>query len=152
MWVFLNNAFLSIVAHRRRPDYLLVRARQRGDIQAVFKHPDVRVVATPKADYPFRAEIRRDLVGTVLRFAAQEIAYDNFKASVRDAGRHDAYLDVWVAMRRWQGGQAPVPKLQALDGLRGDPGGAAGHAVPVRPGRARRRQKGRLQRVRARAR
>ena len=36
MWVFLSDAFLSIVAHRDDPDALLVRARRQGDIECVF--------------------------------------------------------------------------------------------------------------------
>lgn len=36
MWVFLNNSFLSIVAHRDKPDVLIVRARRAGDIEAIF--------------------------------------------------------------------------------------------------------------------
>ena len=36
MWIFQNDSFLSIVAHRDKPGMLLVRARKAGDIEAVF--------------------------------------------------------------------------------------------------------------------
>ena len=49
MWVFLNNAFLSIVEHRENQNILLVRARIKGDIERVF--PGVMVHKTPEADY-----------------------------------------------------------------------------------------------------
>jgi hypothetical protein len=42
MWVFLNDSFLSIVAHRTEPGVLLVRARTAGDIEAVFPQAHVR--------------------------------------------------------------------------------------------------------------
>ena len=32
MWIFLPNAMLSIVAHRQRADFLMIRARIKGDI------------------------------------------------------------------------------------------------------------------------
>jgi hypothetical protein len=31
----------------------------------------------------------------------REIGYDNFKDSVRERGRHDAYMDVWSVLARW---------------------------------------------------
>lgn len=37
MWIFTPKAFLSIVAHRGKPDYLLVRARLPGDIENVLR-------------------------------------------------------------------------------------------------------------------
>lgn len=36
MWICLNDAFLSIVAHRDKPGVLLVRARRPGDIERTF--------------------------------------------------------------------------------------------------------------------
>ena len=55
MWVFLNDAALSIVAQRERPDCLLVRGRVAGDIEAVF--PKAHVTVTPDADYRYRASV-----------------------------------------------------------------------------------------------
>ena len=92
MWVFLNNAMLSIVAQRSQPGTLLVRARSAGDIERVF--PDVKVSETPTADYRYRAEISAEEV--------RAIDYPNFKATVRDAGRLHAYHDVWDVMARYQ--------------------------------------------------
>ena len=36
MWIFFNNAFLSIVENRDNKFELLVRARVKGDIQKIF--------------------------------------------------------------------------------------------------------------------
>lgn len=96
MWVFLNDSFLSIVAHRTKPDKLLVRARIKGDIEAAF--PGAKVKVTPDADYRYRAEVLRSEVARVLVERVESIRYDNFKATVRDEHRHAAYLRVWSAM------------------------------------------------------
>jgi hypothetical protein len=100
MWIFLRDSFLSIVAHRDRPGVLLVRARREGDIERVF--PEAEIQRTPEADYPFRAALLRDTVESAMRLAVLTIDYDNFKASVEEPGRHDAYLAVWAAARRLQ--------------------------------------------------
>lgn len=103
MWIFLNDAFLSIVAHRDRPDDLLVRARAPGDIEMVF--PGAVVLSTPAADYPFRAVVDRRVVAGALLSRVAGIDYDNFKGSVAEDTRHDAYLDVWAMMKlRFNGG------------------------------------------------
>ncbi|WP_295581409.1 hypothetical protein [uncultured Lamprocystis sp.] len=100
MWVFLSDAFLSIVAHRDRPDDLLVRARIAGDLERVF--PGYPVEITPDADYRFRAVIPRTQVAQALADQATTIDYRNFKGSVRDSDRHDAYMQVWHVMRQAQ--------------------------------------------------
>jgi hypothetical protein len=101
MWIFLNNAFLSIVAHRTKPDTLLVRARVRGDIERVF--PRAKVSRTPDADYLYRAEVARVEVSVAISSAAAGIAYPNFKGSVQDRDRLATYHDVWDVMWAWQG-------------------------------------------------
>jgi hypothetical protein len=102
MWVCLSDAFLSIVAHRDRPEDLLVRARVAGDIERVF--PGFPVSQTTQADYLFRAIVPRAVVGQALTDVAAGIGYDNFKQSVPDDARHAAYFDVWLALRKMQDG------------------------------------------------
>lgn len=103
MWIFLNNAMISIVAHRDRPAALLVRARLRGDIERVF--PEAVVEETPAADYRFRAVLPAGTVARVLAGAVAAIRYDNFKASVAEPRRASAYHDVWYTMLEEQRGQ-----------------------------------------------
>ena len=100
MWIFLNNAFLSIVDKGGKGTTLLVRARKAGDIERVF--PDAKVQQTPKNDYRFRARLDRGLVAQVLAETVRHITYPNFKGSVPEGDRHDAYLDVWKAMYQYQ--------------------------------------------------
>ena len=100
MWIHMNDAFLSVVAHRTDPGALLVRGRVEGDIQRVF--PDAEVAETPDADYRFRTLLPRDVVAGAVAAAVGTIDYDNFKNSVAEDDRHDAYADCWLAMRRFQ--------------------------------------------------
>lgn len=100
MWVYLNNAFLSIVAHRTKPEFLLVRARLKGDIERVF--PGAAVSESAHNDYRFRAEVRRAEVGRVFGEKFSSLQYDNFKHSVDEQDRHDAYVKAWEAMANLQ--------------------------------------------------
>jgi len=104
MWVFLNDAYLSIVAHESERDNLLVRGRFKGDIEAVF--PTAITTETPERDYRYRAVIPRGIVAHTLSDRALLIDYPNFKGSVKDRLRHQVYLDVWRVMesaqRLWQ--------------------------------------------------
>jgi hypothetical protein len=93
MWVFFNQAFLSVVADRDNPERLLVRSRFRDDIASVF--PDAEVSETPNADYRFRAFLPRQVVSSRLADAVGQIDYPNFKGSVRKKWRHDLYMKVW---------------------------------------------------------
>lgn len=104
MWIFLNNAFLSAVAHRTQPDALLVRARVAGDIGRVF--PGVIETETPSADYWFRATIPREVVSKAIASQIEAIPYDNFKNSVTEHDRHDANFETWGAMHQLQQNRA----------------------------------------------
>jgi len=100
MWIFLNDAFLSIVDKGGDGMTLLVRARREGDIERVF--PDATVQTTPRNDYRYRARIQREAVANAISEAVQSINYGNFKGSVMERARHDAYMDVWEVMNRYQ--------------------------------------------------
>jgi hypothetical protein len=101
MWVMLNRAFLSIVDPEERTDVLLVRGRVKGDIERVF--PKAKVTDTPSRDYRFRALIPRELVAATMADEVRRIAYPNFKGSVLEKDRHDAYFRCWAAMHDLQG-------------------------------------------------
>ena len=97
MWLSFNDAFLSIVADRRDPNILTVRARRKGDIEAVFGEK-VDVVTLERRDYQFRAHLPRGVVSDVIATRLFAIDYPNFKDAVADANLHDAYLKVWNIM------------------------------------------------------
>ncbi len=100
MWIFLNDAFLSIVADRDNGDNLLVRARFPGDITTVF--PSAEVAETRRADYRFRARLSRAEVASAIAQALASMTATNFKNSVRERWRHDVYLNVWGVMSNAQ--------------------------------------------------
>ncbi len=101
MWIFLNDAFYSVVDYTNgQGPNLMVRARFKGDINRTF--PDVEEVHLPGRDYAWRAEIPRERVAKAMHDAVMDINYKNFKDSVAEDWRHDAYADVWHCMYRAQ--------------------------------------------------
>jgi hypothetical protein len=105
VWVYLNDSFISIVADLDHPERLLVRARQDGDIEQAFPDVDVEVREGEGTDYPYRASLSRQAVADTISDHVMRIDYGNFKASIRDVERHDAYLSCWFTMRQWQQGE-----------------------------------------------
>ena len=100
MWIFFNDAFLSVVAHKTLPDSLLVRARADNDIEAVFPHAIVS--HTPDHDYAYRTILSRNEVAEAIWDRALQIDYPNFKGSIRQEDRNDIYFDVWRDMFEFQ--------------------------------------------------
>lgn len=96
MWIFLHDCFLSIVDKDCGPDELLVRARRKGDIEKLF--PRAKVIRLTRADYLFRAVVKRDEIARVIANEISWIDYDNFKKAVHDHDLHAAYTHVWTAM------------------------------------------------------
>lgn len=100
MWIVLNHAFLSIVdpgGQGPKGDNLLVRARIKGDLERVFGNK-IKVVTLPARDYLFRAFIPRKRVAEVIAAEVAGIQYGNFKNSVFEHVRHDAYSRIWGVM------------------------------------------------------
>jgi hypothetical protein len=124
MWIFLNDSFLSIVAHADDPGLLLVRGRHAGDIERVF--PTAQVTSTPTADYRYRAVVARDDVAAAIAGKVTAIYYTNVKNTEADAEGRAAYLDVWGRKRHWQ----------EAEGYRRSPAAAA---PEVKAGKPRRR-------------
>jgi hypothetical protein len=97
MWVFTRESFVSIVQHVNDPALLLVRARQKADIERLW--PDAEITQDPSADYRYRAVVARELVAQTVANQIRAITYTtNFKGGVKNKRRHDAYLRVWSAM------------------------------------------------------
>ena len=96
MWIFLSKSFLSVVQKPGDTDLLTVRARIEGDIERVF--PDAQVHANKGTDYKYRAKVPREAVAQMLHDQAMSVSYPNFKNTVKDRKRHDAYMAVWSAM------------------------------------------------------
>lgn len=80
MWVFTINSFVSIVAHRHEPGWLLVRGRFAGDVDLFLGRKCEQ--ETPDADYRFRAVATRAEVALALQKHVRDMTYDNFKNSI----------------------------------------------------------------------
>lgn len=101
MWIFLSDAYLSVVDKGDETGRtLLVRARHKGDIERVF--PQAQVQVGGGTDYKYRARIDREEVALRMADAIRATNYRNFKSSVKERARHDAYMDVWEAMYAYQ--------------------------------------------------
>ena len=100
MWVFQNDSFISVVAHREKEDSLLVRSRIAGDIERAV--PGAATFEDSEADYRYRAVVSRAAFAAALGEAAGAIDYDNFKGSIApgDRKRSAAYHDVWGVLAR----------------------------------------------------
>ena len=100
MWLMTNKGFVSIVKDRDIKNNLMVRARIKGHIEAVFT--GAKASYTENADYAYRASIPKSVVAQVMADLVDDVTYDNFKNSVKDDPLHKAYMDVWTVMYRYQ--------------------------------------------------
>jgi len=108
MWTATEHGYFSVVAHRddigpEGDRIVLVRARDAQDLRRVRNAGyDVgRIIAIVGADYPYRAEMRKDEWARYLADQVGGIDYTNFKDRIAkvDAGRAKVYLKVWSALQ-----------------------------------------------------
>lgn len=106
MWVFLKDAYVSIVAPSAsdalgRDDVLVVRARAKGDIERIFPNAKVEKSSMDR-DYAFRAFVPRILVMNEMAAQVRGITATNFKDSVTEPDRLTVYQRVWSVMLDFQ--------------------------------------------------
>lgn len=102
MWIFTSEGFISAVAHRDDARLLLIRARKREHLVALFG--DQGIEETPGADYRYRKTVTRPHLEALLIDQVRNMAYDNFKNSIQDDEYHAHCSRVWSVM---YGMQAP---------------------------------------------
>lgn len=102
MWLFTSSGFVSIVQDRDNKENLLVRARVRSHLQALF--PQSKVAETLDSDYRFRCTVTRKSVEKVIAKLVASIDYDNFKNSISQPAYHSACQKVWGVMHGLQAG------------------------------------------------
>ena len=100
MWIFTNKGFISAVADFNNTGNLLVRARNKKHLTALF--PGVKVAKTENADYLYRVSIPQEDVARVIAQNVMEIDYTNFKKSIPDDEYHAACSGVWHVMWQYQ--------------------------------------------------
>lgn len=100
MWIFTKKGFYSVVRDRGNPEFLCVRARVAGDIEALL--PRSRVQENRITDYRFRARVPSPWLKEAMEEEIDWIDYGNFKDSVRDPRRLRTYGAVWTEMADMQ--------------------------------------------------
>jgi len=107
MWIFANDAFLSIVRDRDKPARLLVRARRREDLERIF--PEAEVIESLEADYRFRAALPEETVAAAVENRVRAIDYGNFRDSIEDRDLSAFAHQVWLEGLRLRDGAADGP-------------------------------------------
>lgn len=100
MWLFLNDAFVSIVRDRNDAGRVCVRARNRAHLERLF--PADRILETSDADYACRVFVDKEVVADIVARRVRQIDYGNFKSSVGDDALHRLYQELWCAQAQYQ--------------------------------------------------
>lgn len=96
MWLFSQRGFFSIVQHKENPDFLVVKARVKGDIEKYW--PDAVIERNEDFDYLYRANIARHAVEPVILKMVEDIDYASFKSSLEDKRRYSWYVNLWETL------------------------------------------------------
>jgi hypothetical protein len=113
MWIFTVDGYFSAVQDKDDPSRIMVRSRQKGDLQTFLKRlesEDLEILAWVGSDYAFRVFMPRDLWMKYLEMAGRELTYTNFKARailMGDHSRSDAYYRIWRVLKEWQDKDSP---------------------------------------------
>jgi hypothetical protein len=103
MWIFTTLGFFSIV-QKRGTRYLTVRARARGDLDALRDRylPSLSPTSSKGGtDYPWRATVGHSPFAEAMKQMVLDVTYDNFKdavATTQGRARAHAYHEVWAAL------------------------------------------------------
>lgn len=100
MWIFTQDAYLTISQDENQRERFMIRARVAGDIEKLF--PKAQVIRMDDADFLFRAFIPKRRVIEVLSRAIGNIEYTSFKGGVKDKCRAWYYAQVWAIMAAMQ--------------------------------------------------
>lgn len=120
MWIATQDGFFSAVASDRDPGVFLVRTRCKAD--AVFlqswawdEHSaDLEIIRFTQSDYPWRVVVPREVWGSYLVYASEQISYTNFKDRIGRLNKFRAgiYGSVWAVLLRVEDEDLPPSKRQ----------------------------------------
>lgn len=102
MWVAMNDSFVSIVADRNDPNGVVVRARVYQDLVAFCPERETDIIESNDSDYRFRIFMPQKQAADIMFEKTALIDYDNFKDSVSEAWRKNAYMSIWTVMNKVQ--------------------------------------------------
>jgi hypothetical protein len=106
MWILTPFGFYSVVRRHEDDDFLTVRARAAGDLDALRERylPGLaETIVGGGTDYPYRATVSPDAFAAALAKIGGDIDYSNFKDEVakeQGRARADTYHQVWEILRR----------------------------------------------------
>ncbi|HVT12183.1 MAG TPA: hypothetical protein VHE55_07945 [Fimbriimonadaceae bacterium] len=92
MYVFTDNAFLSILAHASDERLLEVRARYSGDIERTF--PESEVAFNAGADFPYSTSVSRERAAERIALRVQHVGYHHFNPTSEEPWRQSIYEQV----------------------------------------------------------
>lgn len=103
MWVFLHDAFFSVVEDRKDKDVFVVRSRLQEDLEKVFVNDITgltvkNILETENSDYRFRVFLPKSIFKEIMLNEIDDIDYHNFKNEVHDHERKLHYTNVWSEM------------------------------------------------------
>ena len=113
MWVISKYGFASAVKHLDKLGWVLVRARDRSDLEefcevardcGVPGFSEEAIEENRSADYRFRMTVKREDWAELAKVLAAGIDYPNFKDEVSkvDPERAAVYMGVWSELRKIQ--------------------------------------------------
>ena len=108
MWIFTISGFVSAVQDRADRT-IVVRARDRLSLSDISEQFNVRIVATPHADYPYRLALTSQQFADWVKKQAVNIDYPNFKSAVKiykGATFANVLNKVWSVMHGVEDGEA----------------------------------------------
>lgn len=107
MWIYSKDGFFSVVETNK--DNFTVRARCIQDIKKLLSHKTLsdkkyEIITGAGTDYEYRTVMKKEDLKNYINEMVMNINYDNFKNATcsEDNDRHDAYMDCWSAMLRFQ--------------------------------------------------
>lgn len=112
MWLILTTGYYSAVAHRNKPDYVMVRCRAQLHAERLIeffqkdKNPKNEipelVESPPPADYRWRVTLTKHQWASFVAFSSLEISYDNFKNDAHKRENPTGYVTalhkIWDVM------------------------------------------------------
>jgi hypothetical protein len=103
MWLVTHFGFFSVV-QKKSDDILTVRARTRGDLEALKERyvPTLgHILKGEGTDYQYRAKVSREDLAEAMQKIIMDIDYSNFKDAVAEKQgnkRARIYGEVWEVL------------------------------------------------------
>jgi hypothetical protein len=102
MWIFTETGFVSAVKKPQDNGLVSLRARNQASLEPIASKFEVKIVNTPRGDYPWRTFITNEQLATWLSETALNLDYSNFKSRAHKVNKSSAFInalhDVWAVM------------------------------------------------------